>query len=160
MVTSTSAASSYYVPASCKLPLRSIFNSMYIYIILGGGGGGGGPTQKNTNAPLKFQIRIRNFSYFLQIVVKIIIRRGEDSTFSLLISIYCCQNIYIRCETSYNIHKGIKIILLFLLFLDIFSPILGQKFRFSKNFPNREQMGLQLSNAIITVQSVQWMFFS
>ena len=25
---------------------------------------GGGPTQKNTNAPLKFQIRIRIFSYF------------------------------------------------------------------------------------------------
>ena len=37
-------------------------------------GGGGGPTQKNTNAPLKFQIRIRIFrifSYFLQIVILI-----------------------------------------------------------------------------------------
>ena len=48
-------------------------------------GGGEGPTQTNTNAPIKFQIRIRIFSYFLQIVVKIVIRRGEDNTFSLLI---------------------------------------------------------------------------
>ena len=41
--------------------------------------------RKNTNAPLKFEIRIRIFSYFLQIVVKIVIRRGEDNIFSLLI---------------------------------------------------------------------------